>query len=65
MITSGQVIKGWEVAIATMCRGEVAEITCSPFYGYGSVGQPPRIPPNAVLFFEIELINFEGLLFVS
>ncbi len=31
-----------------------------PYYGYGSAGQPPRIPANTVLVFEIELINFEG-----
>lgn len=42
-----------------MKKGEIALITCSPEYGFGKLGCPPRIPPNASLEFEIELVSFE------
>src|SRR5690348_5332774 len=32
----GQVIKGWDLGVATMNRGEVAKLTIKPEYGYGS-----------------------------
>ncbi|XP_059456677.1 peptidyl-prolyl cis-trans isomerase FKBP20-1 [Corylus avellana] len=52
----GAVIKAWDVALKTMKVGEVAKITCSPEYAYGSAGSPPDIPPNATLIFEVELV---------
>lgn len=45
--------------VETMKRGEKAIITCSPQYSYGEGGNPPDIPPNATLKFEIELIDFK------
>lgn len=43
-----------------MKKGEVAKITCSPEYAYGEAGSPPKIPPNATLNFEVELLRWEG-----
>ena len=45
----GQVIKGWEKAVATMKKGEKAEVTIAPEYAYGAAGSPPTIPENATL----------------
>ncbi|XP_075066695.1 peptidyl-prolyl cis-trans isomerase FKBP4 [Mixophyes fleayi] len=56
----GQVIKAWDIAVATMKIGEICQITCKPEYAYGASGSPPKIPPNAVLIFEIELFHFQG-----
>ncbi|KAM3927055.1 peptidyl-prolyl cis-trans isomerase FKBP4 [Leptodactylus fuscus] len=56
----GQVIKAWDIAVATMRIGEICRVTCKPEYAYGASGSPPKIPPNAVLIFEIELFDFQG-----
>jgi Tfp pilus assembly protein PilF/FKBP-type peptidyl-prolyl cis-trans isomerase 2 len=53
----GEVIKGWDRGIGTMRKGEISKLTIQPEFAYGEAGQPPKIPPNAVLIFEIELIN--------
>ena len=43
-----------------MAKGEVAELTCSPDYAYGAGGFPAwGIPANAVLKFEIEILNIK------
>jgi FK506-binding protein 6 len=52
-------VNAWEVALPTMKRGELAEISVRPLYAYGALGCPPRIPPSASLLFEIELLRFE------
>jgi len=54
---TGSVIKGWDEGVATMKKGEVCKVTLKPEYAYGTAGSP-KIPPNATLVFEIELINF-------
>ncbi|XP_054363216.1 peptidyl-prolyl cis-trans isomerase FKBP4 isoform X2 [Mirounga angustirostris] len=56
----GEVIKAWDIAVATMKVGEVCHITCKPEYAYGSAGSPPKIPPSATLVFEVELFEFRG-----
>ncbi|XP_004456251.2 peptidyl-prolyl cis-trans isomerase FKBP4 [Dasypus novemcinctus] len=56
----GEVIKAWDIAVATMKLGEVCRITCKPEYAYGSSGSPPKIPPHATLVFEVELFEFKG-----
>jgi FKBP-type peptidyl-prolyl cis-trans isomerase len=54
----GRVIKGWDEGFATMKRGERATLICSPEYAYGKRGSPPKIPPNSILHFEVELLDF-------
>eukprot|EP00070_Physeter_catodon_P027772 XP_028334666.1 peptidyl-prolyl cis-trans isomerase FKBP5 [Physeter catodon] len=56
----GQVIKAWDIAVATMKKGEICHLLCKPEYAYGSAGSLPKIPSNATLFFEIELLDFKG-----
>ncbi|KRZ80208.1 Adenylosuccinate lyase [Trichinella papuae] len=55
-----QVIKAWDMAVPTMKQGEICKITCGPKYAYGEAGAPPKIPENATLIFEIELLRWEG-----
>ena len=43
--------------MATMTRGQVATLQCAPEYAYGAVGSPPKIPANATLKFEVELLD--------
>uniref|UniRef100_A0A671VQE1 peptidylprolyl isomerase n=2 Tax=Sparus aurata TaxID=8175 RepID=A0A671VQE1_SPAAU len=56
----GQVIKAWDIGVATMKVGELSQFICKPEYSYGSAGSPPKIPPNATLVFEVELFDFRG-----
>jgi len=54
----GDVIKGWDLGVATMKKGEVARFTLAPSFAYGTEGSPPKIPADAVLVFEVELLDF-------
>ncbi|CAK5085982.1 unnamed protein product [Meloidogyne enterolobii] len=56
----GHIIKALDLCLITMCKGEVARLECLPKYAYGHSGSPPKIPGNATLIFEIELLSFEG-----
>lgn len=55
----GQVIKAWDIGVASMKRGEFCKLTCKPEYAYGENGSPPAIPANATLEFEVELFDWE------
>jgi len=59
-IGKSEVIKGWDIGVATMKVGEKAVFTIKAEYGYGSAGSPPKIPGDATLVFEIELFDFHG-----
>lgn len=52
---TGSVIKGWDVGVATMKKGEKAILTCKADYAYGESGSPPKIPGGATLNFEVNL----------
>ena len=56
-IGEGKVISGWEMGIKSMKVGEKAKFFISSKYGYKKKGIPPIIPPNADLFFEIEILD--------
>jgi hypothetical protein len=57
-IGKGQVILGWDKGVATMHKGEVAELFCRADYAYGVSGSPPKIPGGATLKFEVELLSW-------
>ena len=50
---SGSVIKGWDVGVASMTKGEKATLICRSDYAYGDSGSPPKIPGGATLNFEV------------
>ena len=56
-IGAGQVISGWEQGVSGMKVGEVRKLTIPPELGYGDRGIGDAIPPNAMLVFEIELLD--------
>merc|ERR1719456_1417483 len=56
----GQVIKGWDLGVATMKKGEKANFTLAPEFAYGEAGSPPKIPENATLKFEVELLYWKS-----
>jgi len=45
--------------VETMKKGEICKVTLKPEYAYGASGSPPKIPANATLIFEIELISWD------
>ncbi|ESP05114.1 hypothetical protein LOTGIDRAFT_102242 [Lottia gigantea] len=57
---TGQVIKAWDLGVASMKKGEVSRLTCQSDYAYGDSGSPPKIPPKATLIFEVELFSWKG-----
>lgn len=52
-------IKGWDLGISTMKKGEIAVFIVHPRYAYGDMGYPPAIPPFTPLVFEIELFGWK------
>ncbi|KAL4151687.1 hypothetical protein PRNP1_008629 [Phytophthora ramorum] len=58
VLGKGNVIKAWDLAFASMKVGEKAVLTCMPEYAYGASGSPPKIPANATLKFDVELLGF-------
>jgi len=57
VLGAGQVIKGWDEGIALMNVGDKAVLTIPPQLGYGPIEVPGMIPANAVLVFEVELVD--------
>jgi peptidylprolyl isomerase len=53
----GQVIRGWDEALAMMKVGSQAILTIPPSLGYGAAGAGNVIPPNATLIFDVELLG--------
>ena len=55
ILFTGQVVKAWDISVMTMQKGEVCSLLCSPDYTYGGPGNPPKVPPNSSLLFEVSM----------
>ena len=58
VIGTGEVIPGWEEGIKGMREGGIRELIIPPEMAYGAEGNS-RIPANATLRFEVELVSVE------
>ncbi|KAL7472801.1 hypothetical protein ACHAXS_013186 [Conticribra weissflogii] len=58
-IGAGMVIRGWDEGFASMKIGEKAKLFIRSDYGYGASGSPPKIPKDADLVFDVELLDFK------
>jgi FKBP-type peptidyl-prolyl cis-trans isomerase FkpA len=54
-----RVIKGWTEGVQLMSVGAKYKFTIPADLAYGPMGNPPRIPGNSVLQFEIELLEIQ------
>jgi FKBP-type peptidyl-prolyl cis-trans isomerase FkpA len=52
-----KVIKCWTEGLQRMKVGEKAQLVCPPGIAYGDRGMGGVVPPNAVLVFQIELLE--------
>ncbi|MEL6539300.1 MAG: FKBP-type peptidyl-prolyl cis-trans isomerase [Bacteroidota bacterium] len=57
---AGQVIKGWDEGIGLLQKGSKAKLLIPSRLGYGSQGAGTTIPPNAVLLFDVELVDYQA-----
>ena len=53
------VIPGFSQGVVGMRVGGIRRVIIPPNLGYGAQGSPPKIPGNATLVFQIELVSVQ------
>lgn len=59
-IGARRVIPGFEQGVVGMIVGEIRRLFIPANLAYGATGQPPQIPPNTPLIFDVELLNISA-----
>ncbi|CAF4988298.1 unnamed protein product, partial [Rotaria sp. Silwood1] len=57
----GEVIKAWDIGVATMKRGEISRFISKPNYAYGLKGLGGKVGSAATVIFEIELLDCKDI----
>lgn len=56
-LAQGQVIPGWDEGIALMPKGTKGTLYIPSTLAYGPQGREPQIPRNAILVFDVEVVD--------
>jgi hypothetical protein len=59
-VGQAQVISGWNLGLIGMKPGGTRRLIIPPALGYGAQGQPPTIPANSTLVFDITLVSIDS-----
>lgn len=59
-VGAGEVIKGWDEAVAGQKVGSQLLLIVPPDKGYGEQGSPPNIPGDATLIFVVDILSVTG-----
>ena len=54
---AGQVVQGWDEGLVGMRVGGTRALVVPPELAYGEAGLPPDVPPNAIVSYEVELLD--------
>lgn len=56
-VGSKTVTEGLDMVVTTLCLGSKTRVVMPPAVCYGIAGLPPKVPPNATVVFELELVE--------
>ncbi len=57
---TGAVVQGFDEGVVGMRVGGERRLIVPPELGYGPEGQPPQIPPDSTLVFDVKLLEVQG-----